>query len=181
MKKYLLIILVSCISLQGMSQTKEKQGQYGFSINSAMNGEVYPIRIIPSFTYSRGLSQVEVGVGFHPLFQTSQQLLSGDLNYKFFPNSRNNTFNLYLLGNFSFLNNKRKTYYPTVYNYLFLNAGYGFDISIKKGAYMGTNMSIGTFTYSKQSEVPYESFKSEKMFESFGFNLAFQFNLGYRF
>jgi hypothetical protein len=46
---------------------------------------------------------------------------------------------------------------------------------------MGTNMSLGTFSYSKRSEIPYDSFAKKDLFDEFGFNLAFQFNIGYRF
>lgn len=88
---------------------------------------------------------------------------------------------MYLITRLSYINSTQDTYYPTTYNYLFLNGGYGFEIKTLKGAYVGTNISTGIFTYSKQSDIPYEAFASQKLFNTFSFNLAFQFNAGYRF
>lgn len=88
---------------------------------------------------------------------------------------------MYLIARFSYINSTRDTYYPTTYNYLFLNAGYGFEIKIFQGVYIGTNISTGIFTYSKKSDIPYEAFASQKLFDTLKFNLAVQFNVGYRF
>jgi hypothetical protein len=70
---------------------------------------------------------------------------------------------------------------PSKYNYLFLNGGYGFQLSATKKLYLGTNFTIGTYSYSKRSEIPFEGFAKKDLFDEFGFNLAFQFNIGYRF
>jgi hypothetical protein len=181
MKSYFLILLMAIMTQTSLAQSTATDGHFGFALNSGFNGEVYPFRLTPSITYTKGLSQFEAGFGFHPNIRKDQKILSGELNYKIFPNGQAQKFNFYVLGQLMYLHNKRATYYPTTYNYLFLNAGYGFDLALFKGAYMGTNMSIGTFTYAKTSAVPYAAFATENLFESFGFNLAFQFNVGYRF
>ena len=181
MKRYILILLFGVLSLNIHAQADPDKGQFGFALNSGLNGEIYPIRLMPTVTYLKNKSQYELGLGFHPFLRKDQTIYSGEFNYKYFPNGTANKFNMYLVSSVSFVHNLRKTYYPTRYNYLFLNGGYGFQLTPFKNAYIGTNMSIGLFTRSKRSEVPYTSFAKEDLFDHFGFNLAFQFNMGYRF
>jgi len=150
-------------------------------MNSSLNGEVSPIRLVPSVSYKKGLSQFELGIGLNPFTREEQKLLSVEVNYKYYPNGTVNKFNLYFISHFSYINNTRETYYPTTYNYLFLNGGYGLEISTVKDVYLGTNISIGAFSYSKTSENPYLDFATSNMLDEVGFTLAFQFNIGYRF
>ena len=181
MKHYLFLFIFGLTSLIGTAQTDASKGQFGFAINSSLNGEVYPLRLVPSITYLKNNSQWELGFGLHPFIRKDQNIYSGELNYKYFPNGTDKKFNMYLIANLSYIHNPRKTFFPTTYNYLFLNGGYGFQLVPFKNAYMGTNMSIGTFTYNKRSEIPYTEFSEKNFFDEFGFNLAFQFNIGYRF
>ena len=181
MKNYIFITLVSLIPFVANAQSSDSTGRFGFTLNSSVNGELYPIRLVPSLTYIKGKHQLELGVGFNLSDRKFQKLVSSELNYKYFPNGTENKFNMYLLARFSYINSARDTYYPTNYNYLFLNGGYGIEIKAFKGAYIGTNISSGIFTYSKKSDIPYQAFASQKLFDTFGFNLAFQFNVGYRF
>lgn len=162
-------------------QSNDSTGSLGFALNSSVNGEIYPLRLVPSISYTKGKSQLEVGVGFNISDRKFQNIVSSELNYKYFPNGTENKFNLYLITRFTYVYIARDTYYPTKYNYLFLNGGYGFEINAFKGVYLGTNISTGVFTSSKSSEIPYDSFASQKLFETFGYNVAFQINLGYRF
>ena len=172
---------MSLISLFTQAQTSDSAGKFGFAMNSSLNGELNPIRLVSSVTYYKGNNQFELGLGLHPFIQKGQRILSCELNYKYFPNGAVNKFNMYLITRFSYINNARDTYFPTIYNYLFLNGGYGFEINAFKGLYLGTNISIGAFTYSKNSENLYLNFSKNKMFDEFGFNIASQFNIGYRF
>jgi hypothetical protein len=181
MKNYIFITLVSLIPFVANAQSSDSTGRFGFTLNSSVNGELYPIRLVPSLTYIKGKHQLELGVGFNLSDRKFQKLVSSELNYKYFPNGTENKFNMYLLARFSYINSARDTYYPTNYNYLFLNGGYGIEIKAFKGAYIGTNISSGIFTYSKKSDIPYQAFASQKLFDKFRFNLAFQFNVGYRF
>ena len=169
------------IPILSHSQSNDSTGRIRFALNSSINGEVYPIRLVPTLTYIQGNSQFELGGGIHPFIRKNQKIFSGELNYKYFPNGKDRKFNMYLIGRFSYIHNSRSTYYPSRYNYLFLNGGYGFQINASKKIYLGTNFTIGTFTYGKQSEIPYDSFKKKDLFKEFGFNLAFQFNIGFRF
>ena len=181
MKQYLFTIIIGLTSLAGAAQTDSPQGKFGIALNSSLNGEVYPIRLVPSITYLKKNSQLELGIGVHPFIRIDQNIYSGEFNYKYFPNGTEKKFNMYLIASLSYVHNLRKTYYPATYNYIFLNGGYGFQLVPFKNAYMGTNMSIGAFTNSKRSDIPYESFAKRNLFDELGFNLAFQFNIGYRF
>lgn len=181
-KTFLMFTLVVISSVFGFGQESGDPGRFGFTINSSLNGEVYPLRLVPSATYLTGNNMFELGVGFNPGIRKDQKILSGELNYKYFPNGMENKFNMFLIAQLSYLNNQRATFYPTTLNYIFLNSGYGFHITPFKGAYMGTNISIGSFTYSKNSENPYQSqFTSNSFFDEIGFTLAMQFNIGYTF
>ena len=181
MKYYIFLTLISLIPFVTNAQSSDSTGSFGFTLNSSMNGELYPIRIVPSVTYIKGKNQLELGVGFNLSDRKFQKLVSSELNYKYFPNGTENKFNMYLIARLSYINSARDTYYPTNYNYLFLNGGYGIEIKAYKGAYIGTNINTGVFTYSKKSDIPYEAFASQKLFDTFRFNLAVQFNVGYRF
>jgi len=181
MKYYIFLSLISLIPFVANAQSNDSKGSFGFALNSSINGELYPIRIVPSLTYIKGKNQLELGFGFNPFTRKSQKLLSSEFNYKYFPNGTENKFNMYLIARFSYINSARDIYYPTNYKYLFLNGGYGIEIKAYKRVYIGTNISTGIFTYSKKSDIPYEAFASQKLFDTFRFNLAFQFNVGYRF
>lgn len=181
MKYYIILTLISLLPFATHAQSGETRGSLGFALNSSINGELYPVRIVPSLTYIKGQNQLELGIGFNPFTRKTQKLISGELNYKHFPNGTENKFNMYLITRFSYINSARDTFYPTSYNYLFLNGGYGLEIKVYRGAYIGTNISSGMFTYSKKSDIPYEAFASQKLFDMLRFNLAFQFNVGYRF
>lgn len=181
MKQFLVIVLLALAPAIGLAQNNSLKGQFGFALNSSINGEVYPIRLVPSVSYLKNNNQFELGIGVHPFIRKDQNIYSVEFNYKYFPNGTDKKFNLYLLSQLSYLHNPRRTYYPTTYNYIFLNGGYGLQLVPFKNAYLGTNMSAGLFTYSKNSEIPYDSFSEKKLFNDLGFNLAFQFNIGYRF
>ncbi len=177
----ILVIIIGLICFCGHAQTDNATSRIGFALNSSVNGEVYPIRLVPSLTFLKGKSQFELGFGIHPFIRSDQNIYSGELNYKYFPNGVDQKFSMYLISRLSYIHNPRKTFYPTTYNYLFLNGGYGFQISPFKNAYMGTNISAGLFTYDKKSETPYTSFAEKDLFDNFNLNFAFQFNIGYRF
>ncbi|MEZ4804390.1 MAG: hypothetical protein R2852_02605 [Bacteroidia bacterium] len=181
MKNYIFLTLVSLIPFVANAQSSDSTGSFGFALNSSVNGEFYPIRIVPSLTYIKGKNQLELGVGFNLTDREFQKIISSELNYKHFPNGTENKFNMYLLTRFSYINSVLEKPTTTNYNYLFLNGGYGIEIKAFKGAYIGTNISSGIFTYSKKSDIPYEAFASQKLFDTYRFNLAFQFNVGYRF
>lgn len=181
MKFHLLILLICTIHIFSQAQSSQLSNNFGFALNSSLNSEVSPVRLIPSLTYTQEKSQVELGIGIHPFIDKDQTILSGDFHYKYFPNGMEKKFNMYFISCFSYIYNSRDTYYPSTYNYFFLNGGYGFDLNPFANFHMGTNISIGAFTYSKKSDVPNIIFASKKLFDIVGYHLAFQFYVGYRF
>ena len=176
----LLGALACLLPMTGAAEERPPRS-FGAALNTSVNGEVYPMRLVPSAIMLFGRSQLEAGVGLHPFIRRDQRVLSGETSYKFFPNGTERALNLYLIGRLSYVNNARETFYPTTYHYLFLNGGYGVMVSNPNGLYIGTNVTAGPFTYMRQSENPYEGFDSDRLFDEVGLNLAFQFNIGYRF
>lgn len=180
MKQFLIITFLGWIPLISFSQSLEKENEFGFAINSSFNGEIYPIRIVPSIIYFNENNQFEIGFGFNPSNRQNQKLLSTEINYKYFPNGHSRKFNMFLITSLSYIHSKKNSFYPSNFNYLFVNGGYGFEIVPFKNAFIGTNISLGAFTYDKKSEIPYYAFKSEKLFHEIGLSLSFQFSVGYR-
>lgn len=176
------LVAAMLVLLPATSRAEEPEGgRFGVAVNTSFNGEVTPLRLVPSVTWSTGKSQLEAGVGVHPFIRKEQRVFSGELNAKVFPNGRDQTLSPYLIGRFSYLNNDLETFYPTTYHYLFLNAGYGLVLSGNDRSYVGTNVTGGLFTYARRSENPYPGFDRNGLFQKVGLNLAFQFNLGFRF
>jgi hypothetical protein len=183
MKKFIFIALLSLIAFAAQAQSTDSTGRLGFTIHGSINGVLPPVRIVPSVSYTKGKNQFELGVGFHPFNLDQERVLSLEFNQKHYPNRMSNKYNMYFISRAALVNNRRNTFYPATYTYLFLNAGYGFDVHPVPGSrfYMGTNMTMGAFTYSKQSDTAHEMFESQKMFQSFGYHLSLQVNVGYRF
>lgn len=183
MKRFILIILILWFPLAHQAQTSnaENSGKLGLVLNTGYNGELYAFQAIPSLAYFKNNNQFELGLGFNPFDRADQTLLSGNINYKYFPNGIEQKFNLYFVTHLAIIHNQRNTYYPATYNYLFLNAGYGFQIKLFEGVSLGTNLKMGTFTYNKNSENLYEGFRSTGFFDETGFNLDFHLHLNYFF
>jgi len=183
MKYFLLIIAISLVPNLVNAQNKDSRDNgFDLTLGSSINSEINSMLIVPSASYSKGKNQLELGLGFHPFNQNDQRIISGEFNYRYFPNGRKNKFNMYLMMSFAYLNQLKMTYYPATYQYLFLHGGYGFQIKAFKGIYVGTNINIGTFTNSKCSKNPYnEYYGNENLFDEFGVSLTGEFNVGYRF
>ncbi len=180
MKQYLLINILALIPFISFGQSQESPKGIGFAINSNIDGELYPVRVVPSALYYKGKNQFELGVGFNPINRTTQKLVSGEINYKRFPNGFDQKFNLYFVSRISYVKRAIQNYFPTSYNYLFVHGGYGFEINPFKNSFISTNVCIGAFTYNKSSKIPYDAFKRQELFDEIDLNLAFQFNIGYR-
>ncbi len=163
------------------AEPDEDTGRFGVALNTSINGEVYPMRLVPTVSYSVGKTQLEAGIGLHPFIRKDQRVLSGEFNYKYFPNGMDNKVSLYVIGRASYVNNARETFYPTTYHYLFLNGGYGLNLSGSGKAYVGTNVTAGAYSFARRSANPYAGFEEDGFMDKVGLNLAFQFNLGYRF
>ncbi|MFT5779812.1 MAG: hypothetical protein ACI837_002771 [Crocinitomicaceae bacterium] len=56
------------------------------------------------------------------------------------------------------------------------------QISLFKGAYLGTSVNFETFTHSKRTKNPYNDYiGTQNLFDTFGSNLDFRVNIGYQF
>jgi hypothetical protein len=183
MKYPIFILLTSLIPyLVNAQESDSKSKGWGFALNSSFNTEVDAIGFVPGASFYSGKNQFELGGGFYPFVLKDQRIVSGEFNYKYFPNGTNNKFNLFLIMSCAYVNQYKKTYYPATYQYLFFSGGYGMQIRLFKGAYLGTSVNIGTFTNSKRTENPYKDYiGTQDLFDKFGMNLAFQVNVGYRF
>ena len=183
MIRYLLIlqILLYPLVLQAQTSDVENGSPWGIGLNTGFNGELGTFLATPSLSYLTGNNQFELSLGFNPLDRVDQTILSGDINYKYYPNGMEQKFNLYFVSQLSMIHNQRSNYYPATYNYLFLNAGYGFAIKLFDSGYLGTNIKMGTFTFNKSSTNPYEGFQSIDFFDETGFNLDVQLHLNYYF
>jgi len=155
--------------------------RWGVAMNSNVSGEVPAMRLVPTASVLLDRTQLEAGVGLHPFIRTDQRVWSGELNAKFFPNGTEDKLNLYLISQLAYVYKDLETYYPTTYHYLFMLGGYGLTVTNPNGIYMGTNVTVGPYTFNRRSENPYPGFGSDEMFDEVGLALAFQFNLGYRF
>jgi hypothetical protein len=183
MKYHILILLTSLIPYLGSAQKNDTESNsWGFALNSGFNTEVSAIGLVPGASCYRGKSQFEFGVGFYPFNLKDQRIVSGEFNYKYFPNGTDHKFNLFLIMSCSYVNQLRKSYYPATYQYLFLSGGYGMQIRLFKGAYLGTSVNFGAFTNSKRTENPYKNYiGTQELFDKIGMYLDFQLNVGYRF
>ncbi len=179
--RWLVGLLLVVLPATSHAEAPDESGRFGIALNTSFNGEVYPLRLVPTATYATGRSQFEAGVGIHPFIRKEQRVWSGEFNYKYYPNTTEQTLSPYLIGRFSYVNNALESYYPTTYHYLFLNAGYGLVLSSNGRSYVGTNVTGGLFTYARASENPYPGFDKDGLFDKVGLNLACQFNVGYRF
>ena len=71
MKHLLITILIGLMALAGKAQNEATASKVGFAINSSISGEIYPIRLVPSITYLKNKSQIELGFGIHPFIRNS--------------------------------------------------------------------------------------------------------------
>lgn len=183
MKKRHFLAIFILLSMKVCSQVEVRETPFGFTLNVSQDGEFSTPRIVPSLSYTNANNQVEIGLGFQVFGLDQEVQYSLELNHKYYPNARNNKFSFYLLTHGALVHSDLNTYYPASYNYLFLSLGYGFEIKPQPqyGLYLGTNMSLGGYTYNKQSETAPEMFRRQAWFEDFGYYLSLQAAVGWRF
>lgn len=183
MKKLVITVILTILGFKAYPQVEAEVAPFGFALNVSQDGEISLPRFVPSLTYTRSKNQMELGLGFQPFAPDQEEVFSIEINHKYYPNGRDTQFSFYLLTHGALVHNELKTYHPTSYNYLFLSLGYGFELKPqpKYGLYLGTNMSLGGYTYNKQSETAPEMFRRQAWFEDFGYNLSLQAAVGWRF
>ena len=115
-------------------------------------------------------------------FEKNERVISGELHYKYFMNGMDTKFSMYVMASLLYMNRLRSNYHPVSYNYLFLQGGYGFQVRAFGGLYLGTSVSAGTFTNSRESEHPLNNdYDNKSLFEHFGIHLELQANIRFRF
>jgi len=181
MKSIVVIAIILSSSFLVRSQDNESNRRFGVALNSAVNGEVLQVRLVPSAVLSINKHQLELGVGVNPFFRKDQKIWSGEFNYLFFPNGREKKYNMHFITHLSYLNVNRATYYKQLDNYFFYSAGYGFTVRLFKNLYSGTNVTAGGYFLKQRSENPYTHVEESKPGMQTGFNIGFQLNVGYRF
>ncbi|GAB5538195.1 MAG: hypothetical protein Salg2KO_02980 [Salibacteraceae bacterium] len=183
MKAILLILLLAAYQFRTHAQSTDSTiNGFGFALSSDYNNQLTAIEMAPTVLYYQGNSQFELGAGFNAFGLKDQRILGGRFNYKYFPNGRETKYNMYFMLSCNYTNQLKKTFYPSTYQYLILGGGYGFQVRIVDGLNLGTNLNLGTFTKSLQSENPYlEQLGGPNMFDNLGMYLNFQVSLGYRF
>lgn len=181
MKSIVFIVWILSLPFLVRSQDNESTRRFGVALNSAVNGEVLQVRLVPSAIFSINKHQLELGAGTNPFFRADQKIWSGEFNYLFFPNGREKKFNLHFITHLSYLNVVRATYYKQLDHYFFYNAGYGFTAQLFKNVYAGTNVTAGGYFLKERSENPYTHVEETQPGNQRGFNIGFQLNVGYRF
>jgi hypothetical protein len=182
MKQYLFALFLMLSSMARAQSIDSTKSGFGIAVNSMFSNQINAIETVPTALFYSGNSQFELGTGLNLFSLKNQRTLSGQFNYKYFPNSRENKYNMYFMVSCNYTNNLKKTYYPTTNQYLFLSGGYGFQVNIADNLNLGTNLSLGSFTQSKQSENPYiRQLVTKRMFDNLGMHLSFQVHVGYQF
>lgn len=177
---FVVTVLFPCIG--HAKQTKTPDKKFSISLNSSYNSEVNPYRLTLCGSFYFKKHQFEVGFGFHPFIEKNERVMSGEFHYKYFLNGMDTKFSMYIMASFLYMNRLRSNYYPAAYNYLFLQGGYGFQVRVYGGLYLGTNVSFGAFTNSRESDHPLNNdFDDKNLFEQFGINLELQANIRFRF
>jgi len=95
MKSNALIILILLSSFLVRSQEKESNCRFGVKLNSAVNGEIMQVRLVPSAVLEINKHQLELGAGINPFFRQDQKIWSGEFNYLFFPNGGEKKFSIH--------------------------------------------------------------------------------------
>lgn len=168
-----ILILITAYSCAG-----QDKGHFGGAVNTSITD--VSISFAPTVTYLKRKHQLELGLGLHPFTSNNVRTLSGEFNYKYFPNGVENRFNMYFTSNFTHINRLVNQGLDTRDNYLILTGGYGFQLRFFKTAYIGTNVNIGWLTRGRSSE-DLQYTQTQNLFENYYWSAAIRFNIGYRF
>ena len=138
-------------------ETYEHYTNY-YAIESSIVGSSAGLLFSPAFSVYRSGHKIDAGVGvkFYDVWKNGQGLIGTYLGYKYYPNKRKNSFNLYFgYHNLVSVHNKGKRFpivydeasdsyrYPT-YEYLLENMiGMGFDFQMGNKFYMFSDLSVG--------------------------------------
>lgn len=129
-----------------------------YAIESSINGSSSGLVFSPAFSVFRSGHKIDAGLGvkFYDVWKNGQGLIGTYLGYKYYPNQRKNSFNLYFgYHNIVSINDKGKrypkildeasdTYRSPTYVYLLENMiGMGCDFQMGNKFYMFSDFSVG--------------------------------------
>ena len=174
-------------SVFGQENANPTEKHFGVAINSSILGEVGSVSFAPTATYYQNKHQFELGFAIHPFDMQFSRRLGADFSYKYFPNGIDNRFNLYFTTNLTLTNEYREytNYYSGRYesnmNFVSLTGGYGFQVKLFGGAYIGTSLNLGVRTCSTKVTTGSNYNYSSPMFDEYYLDGALRLNIGYRF
>lgn len=129
-----------------------------YAIESSVNGSSAGLAFSPAFSVYRSGHKIDVGVGvkFYDIWKNGQGLIGTYLGYKYYPNQRKNSFNLYFGYHNLFSVHDKGKRFPKIYDeasdkdrsptyvYLLENMiGMGFDFQMGNRFYMFSDFSVG--------------------------------------
>lgn len=198
--KLLSLFFLCLLSLNGFSQSKDSDKNYyfGAALNSSISGSTGgSVILAPTGTFYANRHQIEFGVNIYPFVYGKgyDNLIGGEINYKYFPNGIKNRFNLYFVASSTYHHDSRSGIrydysnypnQPSTYSYessnnnINLLGGYGFQLKILQTGYVGTCIQLGAMTssYHYNNSKGYTS--NYNFFRSFDLDGAIKLNVGYR-
>lgn len=153
-----LLILAVIFGIRASAQESYDYYTNYYAIESSINGSSSGLAFSPAFSVYRSGHKIDAGlsVKFYDVWKNGQGLIGTYLGYKYYPNQRKNSFNLYFgYHNIASINDKGKrfpkildeasdTYRSPTYVYLLENIiGMGFDFQMGNKFYMFSDFSVG--------------------------------------
>lgn len=188
------LVLFICLAFSVQSQTDSSKRNFQFGLSTGLLLNDYGAAKTISVFYQKNKHQFDLGpsFGLFSHYGDSKSLcLEG--NYRYYPNGINQRFNLFFLLNLSYYHSNR-TYNGTqgtivylnqftdnIYNF---NAGYGFNLAIWKGLFLGVQVGAGiSHTTYDESHTSNPTQPKDFSYSSVNNRYCFlgQLNLGYRF
>lgn len=201
MRSIIFSLITLCYSgtLSAQADSTQKEKQYGVNLTSSISTSLNLLTSGILATYRINKHQLEFGP---KLFMSDRnyydRLVGTEFNYRYYPNSAHNRFNLFFLANFDYINlYKVSDYEGYIYetgqfvpvnkktnehNFI-LNLGYGFHANLFKGLYIGNNIGAGfaleRFKVVRNSVEP--TINGTSRYTNFDLSFLFTISLGYRF
>lgn len=198
MRNFLFIILISTTN-NFFAQNDSSNIVYGIAFNSNLSvySDLVPANL--SFSMSFKKHQFELGPKLFITKSTNYKRQGGlEFNYRYYPNSTENRFDLFFLVNAEFFNKTiDRTYIQgspdplyigdihqkSTRNYYSLTVGYGMQWAFTQKFYLSSNIGVGMLIedYNDVRTSTNPNLTSTKGYLNEGINFIFGFGLGYRF
>lgn len=158
MKRKLLLFILFVSPILSFGQDAYERYTNFFAVEVAPVASSAGLGVLPTFSVYRAGHKIDVGlhIKFLDVWEDGSGIMGGYLGYKFFPNQRKNTFNLYFGYHTIFSASDRGKKFPVLVNQAsdiskypdkaFLNEhmlGIGFDAQLGNGFYMFNDFNAG--------------------------------------